>query len=312
MIYEYAVDPSLAAKWGDKMIGNVFLDGFATGTRRISRCPRSWTKAVMAAFKLVKDALPQNERDMYEKRFAEVLNRMKQRQMNRTELEWDNNKEWLENVFSEHRRAPFRAIISLAESRGIEECLSPHDCSILNSYWDAPSTRPMPRDEGKLGEILGSFLCRAKTIILVDPYLGTESRKIGRALVSILKRILLKREGGDPQISLLLSHEKLGSRADEHIDGIKNFVLPKLPHKIELTVKFLSQVEGGMRIHNRFVLTELGTITLGEGLSTSHEGTEDDMCVLAPEHHARRWAQYRPDTLASTFKIDREELIRCE
>ena len=44
--------------------------------------------------------------------------------------------------------------------------------------------------------------------------------------------------------------------------------------------------------HNRYVLTDLGGVSLGIGLDADAAGETDDLLLLPQDRYVRRWAQY--------------------
>ena len=57
----------------------------------------------------------------------------------------------------------------------------------------------------------------------------------------------------------------------------------------------LSQRSGGEKLHNRYLLTEIGGVSLGLGLQETLErdhGETDDICRLSSTQHEMRWGQY--------------------
>jgi hypothetical protein len=63
------------------------------------------------------------------------------------------------------------------------------------------------------------------------------------------------------------------------------------------TVEFarLKQRQGGERLHNRYVLTDLGGVLLGGRLDVGGAGESDDLLLLTREQYEQRWSQYVAD-----------------
>jgi hypothetical protein len=49
---------------------------------------------------------------------------------------------------------------------------------------------------------------------------------------------------------------------------------------------------GGEKLHNRYVLTELGGVFLGVGLDEGDAGETDDFILLPRAQYEHRWSQY--------------------
>jgi hypothetical protein len=52
------------------------------------------------------------------------------------------------------------------------------------------------------------------------------------------------------------------------------------------------QRQGGEKLHNRYVLTDLGGVALGVGLDAGEVGETDDLFVLPRVQYELRWSQY--------------------
>ena len=66
----------------------------------------------------------------------------------------------------------------------------------------------------------------------------------------------------------------------------------RLPSSITVEFARWEQRDGGERIHNRYVLTDLGGVSLGVGIDEGKEGETDDLLLLPQATYALRWAQY--------------------
>jgi hypothetical protein len=60
------------------------------------------------------------------------------------------------------------------------------------------------------------------------------------------------------------------------------------------TIEFVrwTQKSGGEKLHNRYVLTDLGGVALGMGLDTGDTGETDDLLLLPRAQYEHRWSQY--------------------
>ena len=54
----------------------------------------------------------------------------------------------------------------------------------------------------------------------------------------------------------------------------------------------LRERDGGERLHNRYILTDLGGVIFGVGLDEGDEGSMDDIHLLARTQYDERWRQY--------------------
>ena len=66
----------------------------------------------------------------------------------------------------------------------------------------------------------------------------------------------------------------------------------RLPPSITVEFPRWEQRAGGDRLHNRYVLTDHGGVSLGVGLDAGAAGETDDLLLLPQEQYVRRCAQY--------------------
>jgi hypothetical protein len=68
----------------------------------------------------------------------------------------------------------------------------------------------------------------------------------------------------------------------------------RLPSGISVEFVRWRQRDGGEKLHNRYVLTDLGGMALGIGLDAGGAGETDDLLLLLlpRAQYERRWAQY--------------------
>ena len=64
-------------------------------------------------------------------------------------------------------------------------------------------------------------------------------------------------------------------------------------------VRRLRQKQGGERLHNRYVLSDLGGVSFGYGLDEGDEGETDDITLMDLEQYEARWSQYSGDPPAA-------------
>ncbi len=64
---------------------------------------------------------------------------------------------------------------------------------------------------------------------------------------------------------------------------------------MRVLVRRLSERPDGERLHNRYILTDLGGVSFGIGLDDGNEGETDDVALMGREQYDRRWSQYGGD-----------------
>ena len=172
MIYEYAIDPSIAATWFQPEAGRFFEAGLGLGTPRIvSSFPHSWDKRVWHEFKR-----SQHSRDLSSTRMHEMLRHLCSRTVKRHGHSWDNSKSWLENAESEHRVAPFDAILAKNNPRRHERVVCVDSIDNDNPLWSRKHQHTVLRDARSIQDLISPMLRIATQVVFVDPHFSTTTR----------------------------------------------------------------------------------------------------------------------------------------
>jgi hypothetical protein len=66
----------------------------------------------------------------------------------------------------------------------------------------------------------------------------------------------------------------------------------RLPTGICVEFSRWRQRTGGEKLHNRYILTDLGGVSLGVGLDAGEAGETDDLLLLPRAQYENRWSQY--------------------
>ena len=76
-----------------------------------------------------------------------------------------------------------------------------------------------------------------------------------------------------------------------------------------VVVRLFAWAEGptGIRMHNRYVLSEVGGVAVQTGLDRGPRGTHqtDDLTILSREQHRERWTEYAPASTMYRLLADR-------
>jgi hypothetical protein len=305
VIYDYAVDPALFGTWQDLRL---WYDKFGMDQGRlISDYPKDWERAVWAGAKDNVRRLSTREQLYYAERLKELRDGAL---VKRPDAAWDQRLGWLTNAQREHARRAFHAVLIKGGHPGNE------------SIWqgdrvlDDPPPRfrargglPVPRTPDEFARVLAPLLRMSSQIVFVDRYLTLHLPDSRRryAIVEAVMRLLAKERNRLPGLTFEIQTEFRGvprdlplpdkAQSQDHLSAIFGRMLPR-GSQAEL-YRLLSLPDGD-RIHNRYVLTEVGGVIFGKGLDVGDgESETDDLNRLSPEQYKRRWTQYylgrRPD-----------------
>ena len=75
-----------------------------------------------------------------------------------------------------------------------------------------------------------------------------------------------------------------------------------LPAGVLLTVYRWKNREGGEKLHNRYILADIGGVSFNTGLDEGAPGTTDDVSRLGYHTYAKRWDDYA----GPNFAFDRD------
>ena len=187
MIYEFALDPELVARWHDPREWAIFREGFAPETGRVgSAYPRKpkWRKAVVKAFH---DSMPAATEDSQSRRrldglLDKLVERLVERESSHPELA-----NWLDRAVAEHRERPFHGILSLEAAKSVPEVITP-DMLFSEpppSAWTVPPSPAPPRTAQGLAQAVAPFLTRCREAVFVDPWFDPSPMSGQRYLESL-------------------------------------------------------------------------------------------------------------------------------
>ena len=290
MIYEYALEPELVASWHDRLLGRFFVEHFGFGTGRVvSRYPKKWRKLVWEAFQAVFGAAAG---EIERKRVEELLARLTAAEVRRPGCVWDDACAWLENAERENERRPFHAILSRGNPRGQPNVVRADD--ILTGtpeIWLAPGSIVVERTAASMANCVASMVRAATQILLVDPHFRASRPRYRNSLGDYLGLVRI----GVPQVTVELHAGHVADDAPDW-DTFRRECerhLPSLvPAGLTLIVRRWTNRAGGERLHNRYVLTDIGGVQFGVGLDEGDPGTTDDVSRLHTKAYRRRMDDY--------------------
>lgn len=131
MIYEFALEPELVAKWHDRKAYMLFDEKFGLNTGRIiSAYPKKWRKLVWKAFC---SEIGDNDQNA-QMRLSALLEMLWENSVKRRSTFPEITK-WLERAIKEHEERPFRAIVATQNpgTGKIENCHRAPDLAIRHS-----------------------------------------------------------------------------------------------------------------------------------------------------------------------------------
>ncbi len=216
---------------------------------------------------------------------------------------------WLENAENENERRPFHAILSRDNPRGLPRVMRQDD--ILDGtpkVWRAPpGSIVVERSAASMADSVASMLRSATRSLLVDPNIRPSRPRYRYSLREFFGLVGI----GIPRVTLELHAGNVAANAPDW-DNFRRECerhLPCLvPAHLNLIVRRWTNRDGGERLHNRYILTDIGGVQFGVGLDEGDPGATDDVTRLDTDAYDRRMKDYA--VAAPAFDLEDELLIR--
>jgi hypothetical protein len=305
MFYEYALEPELVAQWCDRAGFAAFMQRFGVDARRIvSRFPKRWERGVDDAFlrKYPTPSLMQNQRK------TQIISHLMKRTVRRGSVNFETDIPWLENAEKEHGERPFNGIIAGANPR--EHTAVAVVCSaddILERFDQSfPSSREVERSAAEMAAAISPLLRCCDYAVFVDPHFDAKRRFLDPFRLFMEELVIKRVTTTTPRTELHIAVENMLDpalelrRANERIASLQRALSSILPSGHSLRIIVWRERLMGQKLHNRYLLTDIGSVSFGIGLdcnedsfnpSYSHVQTDDIHC-LSEDHQDRRWCEY--------------------
>ncbi len=294
MLHEYAVEPDLVATWSARASGRYFLDQFGLGSPRIlSMYPRRlkhWKRLVEEAWSKGNDVTDR-------KRMVELIQRLSEVKVVRRNAVWNPDRAWLDNAVAEHQRIPFHAILARHNPSGHPKVLVADLLDERTPLWSVPHGVVVRRAAPEIAGVVCDMLRLARDIVFVDPYFScSPDRNYLEVLTACLQACLEQRiPEGYPRIRFLTLDDSEKDKKCTH-EFFENQCRDRLPDRLlagqQVEISRLKERRNGERLHNRYILTELGGVSLGAGLDEKPGAATDDLFLLTRRQFELRWQQY--------------------
>lgn len=274
MFYEYALEPTVLSSWDRTRF---FLDSFGPWKGRfLAEYPRRWKRMVFDGL-----TCP----DVEKKRIVERLAALDKRVFSpRVNAAYDGTRTWLENAETEHQKRAFRAIVAMASER--EHVVNGAEVDDECPIWKVDVGRLVSRDPAIFVQALALLFEGSKRIVVIDPYFRADLDEKTRPLVALC----LALAGRSVSIEVHFADEPRGCLLC--MKDARRSLPNILPTGAKVTLYCWKEKLGGSRLHNRYILTDIGGVQFGDGIEVGAPGQEDRLSLLDEPSRLKLWAQY--------------------
>ncbi|MBZ4414688.1 hypothetical protein K8640_41380 [Myxococcus sp. XM-1-1-1] len=284
MIHAFALEPEVVATWGRREEFRFIHDKFGLGTPRVLlELPAfsKWKKAVYNAAR----ALDLSQGDM--KRIEELFRLFGEHKHRRANEVYDDLLTWLANAEHEWTRSPFAGIVASQNPRNHEGVLVPDQLDVGSSRWACEIGASPSRTPKALALALSAMVTNCRQLHLVDPHFGPENARHRMVLEALMGIVV----DNGLTLDMVRVHCKEKSTL-EFFEQEAAKMAARLPSGVSVEFVRWRQKAGGDKLHNRYVLTDVGGVSLGVGLDAGGAGETDDLLLLPRAQYALRWGQY--------------------
>ena len=313
MIHEYALEPELVATWHTDLHYNYFIrcfgfdpeDGRATG-RVVAQYPENWQEKVWDAFSANSG---QSADYIKMTRITELLKRFGEPEVYRLNKDtWSDQRTWLENAEHENTRHPFHAILACDNPRNNSNVVRGDD--VLNDtphpLWRVRPEISVERQAMEMANHLEPMLRCATRILFIDPHFNALTNRYKKPLREFLRIICDGRREVKLEYHTSADYKNAPSW-DEFQQECQDALPDIIPRGFELTVRRWEERPRGERLHNRYILTDIGGVQFPHGLD---EGTgTDDIFRLSREIYRKRCNDYGHSGSNPAFDLEGEAIV---
>jgi len=203
---------------------------------------------------------------------------------------------WLGSVLQENTRASFDHVLTNKPNDGLQTT----NCEqLFSGEINYPSQLLVQRVATVMAGAVANMLRLASTIVLVDPYFS-DRQTMWQPFYHFVRAALQNRPGAKPSIFVLFGYEKPRTATPVHLTEIARERMPDELRQCSITFVSLKEKTDSERLHNRYILTDIGGVSFGGGLDEQGEHQQDDVILLSEEIYKLRWRQY---ALMEAFEV---------
>jgi hypothetical protein len=286
MIHEYAIDPALAVAWAKEQNEyEYYYEKFGLGQPRImSEFPKfkNWRKQFKQA--------AEGAQDFELQRITAFFSLLIERRVRRDGFAYDGNISWLENAETEHGRYPFQAVLASENPRRKDQVLTAK--AIKNHpLWKVEEQGICPRTALDMVRLISPMLSNCYEVHFIDPHFGPENVRHRRPLKAFLKEMANHRHCR-PVPQYIEIHTSAKAEVSFFVDTCREKLPGIVPAGMCVRLKRWIEEPGGAKLHERYILTDVGGIKVGPGLDDGKVGENFEVMLLRRNMYEKQWNDY--------------------
>ncbi len=298
MFAEFAVDPMLLTTWAAvRHYAAIF--GVEHG-KLISDFPKKWELRVVGMI----GHLPEVEKH----RIIEGLLQLKNCLLPRHHT-WAAEKSWFDNALVEHMARPFAAILTALNSSGRDFVLTDADLGAISppKCWTVPRSKFVARIGRDMAAAVRPLLQNARKVLFVDPNFRPRNKGFRNALAAFLDAMLDHNKKCLAQDITYVTGDERDAAADFKL-SCAGWLPDIIPAGMTLRIVRCRAKE----LHDRFLLTDRGGLTFGQGLDEA--GNKEDiqevlLTILDRTTVDELWKKYTGQRPTHTHEPDGEVVV---
>jgi hypothetical protein len=289
MIYDYGLEPELLATWGELHNYRFFFDKFGLGTpRAVSRYPRDWKDRVFAA--------AAGTGEIERTRVDELVQMISENMIKRDASPYNAASAWLENAEREHVDRPFDLILARSNPQGSQDVVT----EVLpgcHERWDVKDRPPrVPRNAADMAAAVAPMLKNCTVVYFIDPNFSLANERYRNTMEAFFDALVTNRNGRPLTKIEIHSADKSEKQSESTSDFFRQSCeryLPRIiPFGLKVTVRRWKQRAGQEKLHDRFILTDLGGVGFTVGLDNGRGGETTGIRLISREEYRLLWSQY--------------------
>lgn len=289
MLYEYAVEPKEIGKNWDRFLYLIEKFGSDRG-RLISRFPGKWERRV------IETAERSGMNDVKLQSLKNRLRNAKRQAIIRPRRTYEPSLgDWLDNAIQQHTIEPFRAIIA-SENRGdLDFILVNEDITEEHRLMKVSINQEIPRTGKDLADAMSLLLKNAKKVLFVDRFFDISNDNYKETLKELLA--VIAENGLDTICCEIHFHDHSERPSGDYMEqNAGNWFIDVIPEGMSIKTFVWQEKENGADFHARFLLTDIGGISVDAGFSAEGAHQKVLLTLLDYELSQEKLAAFRIDS----------------